>query len=339
MERLSWEQVSSYIKSFDCELISKEYKNNHSKLEIKYSCGCIGYNSYLNFKNGQRCRFHQREKASRKRRMSVDNIKKDIKNRDFIFVEIIGEHIGRETIVAYLCSLRHRTEKRYNDFANHPNCRICEMEKRRFRYAFKPIDIENIVNSMNCTLIKIEYYKNRKNSRLEIEFSCNHREHLSLANFQGRKTGLCVECEMKNRSGETAYCWKGGFTPLTICIRKNLSDWNEDCARLYNYKCIITGKPMEHVHHLQSFNLILYETMRELDFGIKKNVLDYSEKELENIINKFLEIQLHYPMGIPISAVAHHTFHKYYGRGNNTPDQFYDFQNKIKSGEILMPES
>lgn len=95
---------------------------------------------------------------------------------------------------------------------------------------------------------------------------------------------------------------------------------------------------MEHIHHLQSFNLMLKETLDVLGIDKLKNKMsDYSAEELNVFLSTFLDVQNKYPISVPISANVHHYFHKLYGRGNNTLDQFYDFLSKIKSGEIVIP--
>jgi hypothetical protein len=39
--RMSYDYISSFIKSFGCRLIGGEYKNQKSKLEIQFECGHI----------------------------------------------------------------------------------------------------------------------------------------------------------------------------------------------------------------------------------------------------------------------------------------------------------
>jgi hypothetical protein len=338
LTNLSQEIVNDFIESQHCLWISGEYENNKSYLNIQFQCGCVGGITFGNFKNGRRCRFHQREKAAISRRTTLDEIIDDVEKHGFTFLEKIENNkIGRKIRIAYECNLGHRTERDYKDFYNHPTCEICKSTSRRISLSNTEKDIISIVESKTCSLIEIIFYNNEKDSLLTIEFSCGHRERMSLTNFRGRGTGLCNDCVIETVSGKNSYLWKGGLTPLTLYIRKNISDWNEESAKFYDYTCVITGKPMDHIHHLQSFNLILRETVEELNLEIKKNVSDYSSEELETILNKFLDIQDRYPFGVPISTSAHNFFHKIYGRGYNTPEQFYEFCDRIQSGNIQLP--
>lgn len=56
MRRLSYEDVKRYIENdslSQCKLISKEYKNNRTKLEIKCKCGNKFSVAFDNFKKGK----------------------------------------------------------------------------------------------------------------------------------------------------------------------------------------------------------------------------------------------------------------------------------------------
>lgn len=57
MKRLSYEYVKEYIEIFDYKLLSKEYKNNKTELEIQCNdCGNIFHMRFNNFKDGKhRC--------------------------------------------------------------------------------------------------------------------------------------------------------------------------------------------------------------------------------------------------------------------------------------------
>lgn len=57
MKRLSYEYVKEYIENFGYKLLSKEYKNNKTELEIQCNdCGNIFHMRFNNFKDGKhRC--------------------------------------------------------------------------------------------------------------------------------------------------------------------------------------------------------------------------------------------------------------------------------------------
>lgn len=61
---------------------------------------------------------------------------------------------------------------------------------------------------------------------------------------------------------------------------------------------------------------------------------DYTEDEIEIIINKFFEIQSKYPLGVCLRKDVHKLFHDTYGYGDNTPEQFYEFLSKYNNNGI-----
>jgi len=54
-QRLTYSYVKDVITGEGYELLSKDYKNNHTKLKMKCPDGHIFYVNYNNFKNGSRC--------------------------------------------------------------------------------------------------------------------------------------------------------------------------------------------------------------------------------------------------------------------------------------------
>lgn len=334
-KKLSNLDVEDYIKTQNCEWVSGKYYNNQSKINIRFECGCVSSISFCNFKNGRRCKFHSNERAKNARKTHLNKIIEDVESHNFVFIKRVSGD-GRKSLIKYSCSEGHITERYYKDFINHPNCSVCMKIRTNLSYRNSEDKIKSVINKMGCSLIEIVFYNNMKDSLLKIEFTCFHTEEISFGNFYSRKSGLCVECEMERRKGETSYGWKGGVTPLTDYIRKNLKDWNNYCSKYYNYRCVVTNLPMDHIHHLQSFNLILSETLTELNFKSKGSVKDYSQEELSLVLEKFIEVQSRYPIGVPLISDVHNLFHKLYGRGNNTPDQFYEFIDRIESGEITI---
>jgi hypothetical protein len=83
-----------------------------------------------------------------------------------------------------------------------------------------------------------------------------------------------------------------------------------------------------------SFNLIIKEVLEELKLPIYKTMNEYSDEKLEQI--EKLTINKHYKMGYgkPMVSVLHDMFHQEYGAGDNTPEQFMEFEIRLKQGEF-----
>ena len=110
-------------------------------------------------------------------------------------------------------------------------------------------------------------------------------------------------------------------------IRHRNDEWKRLSMRNCKYKCVITGSSDFEIHHTYSFNLILKEAMSD-NRWIDKNIIDYSEDELEYILSIFYEYQFKYPLGVCISPEYHRLFHSIYGNRINTPNQWEEFLNK-----------
>lgn len=114
-------------------------------------------------------------------------------------------------------------------------------------------------------------------------------------------------------------------------IRHNNTDWKRRSMEYCNYKCILTGSSNFEIHHIYSFNLILKEAMQDNKW-IDKDIKDYDEFELKNILNIFNEYQDKYPLGICISKNIHKLFHSIYGNRCNTIEQWDEFEQNYKNG-------
>lgn len=135
------------------------------------------------------------------------------------------------------------------------------------------------------------------------------------------------------RFGELNPNYKGGISSLYQELRRNINQWKFDSMENCNYKCILTGKRFDVVHHLYSFDNIIQDTLKETGLVLYNNISDYSEKELKMLINKCLEIHYRHPLGVCLSENIHSRFHMDFGYGNNTVEQFEEFINNYYNGK------
>jgi hypothetical protein len=136
-----------------------------------------------------------------------------------------------------------------------------------------------------------------------------------------------------HRIGELNPNWRGGISNLYSHLRRNLTKWKLDSAKDCDYKCVLTGKRFDDIHHLYNFQNIIQETFLELDIEIKDNIGEYSMYEF--ITEKCLEIHYRYPFGVCLQQKVHRLFHEIYGFINNNPEQFEEFKEKYNKGEFM----
>lgn len=178
-------------------------------------------------------------------------------------------------------------------------------------------------------------------SILEIRFSNKEKEYIML-NYNnmtdkdiGEKLGRS-ETSINNyrfRNGLIKVHEKSSYNDLSEYVRRNNIDWKKASMINCGYKCVLTGKRFDAIHHLYGLNLILNETLEELNIPPRSSMDDYSKEELRLILEKFRENQLTYPLGVCLTKEIHDLFHRLYGYGNNTIEQWNEFVSDYKSGK------
>lgn len=124
------------------------------------------------------------------------------------------------------------------------------------------------------------------------------------------------------------------YKGLSDYVRSRLYIWKSQFREDNNYTCAITGKRSNIiVHHCRGFNLLLEETIEALNFSIKDNFQDYTNEELDEFVTVFMEIQNEYDACVCITEDIHKLFHKEYGYGNNTVEQWEQFVNDYRNGK------
>lgn len=107
-------------------------------------------------------------------------------------------------------------------------------------------------------------------------------------------------------------------------FRDSLNDWKDKSMENCSYRCVVTGKNFDHVHHLYSFSSICSESLESLNIDLSKPFEEY-KPDMERIVEEFKRIHDTYPLGVCVSEEVHIEFHKRYGNKNNTPEQWEEF--------------
>ena len=126
---------------------------------------------------------------------------------------------------------------------------------------------------------------------------------------------------------------ESSYNDLSEYIRRNNLDWKTQSMINCNYKCFLTGNRFDDIHHIYGLNLILNETLIELNIKIKPCIDEYAKKELRDILDLFRIKQAKYPLGVCLSKDVHMLFHNKYGYGNNNQEQWDEFVKDFKNGK------
>ena len=220
--------------------------------------------------------------------------------------------------------------KTYRDFVKHLGYKSLRM-KYTHEIAFEEFAKKGLILVTNKFI----------SCALKMEYICP--KHPNIPQFkslnslifgsEGKGTG-CYYCGIEKRIGELNTEWKGGISSLNIYLREYITIWKKDSMANCNYKCVITGKKFNAIHHLYSFNKILKETLEELDLPIHKEINDYTNNEMNLIKEIIIKKHTEYPLGICLCKEVHALYHKIYGRNDNTPEQFDEFKVRYNNGEF-----
>ena len=119
------------------------------------------------------------------------------------------------------------------------------------------------------------------------------------------------------------------FYGFQMYTHRHNEEWKLKSAKACGYKCVITGEQFDAIHHLYSRNLIIENILEEHPEYKHINFNDLPEADKTIPVECFIKEQSKYPLGVCLRDDIHILFHKKYGYGNNTPEQFLEFVKEI----------
>lgn len=122
------------------------------------------------------------------------------------------------------------------------------------------------------------------------------------------------------------------YKTISKYLRANNSKWKNESMKSCEFKCVLTGSKDFQIHHTYSVSNILREMERNYDISFKEKFDDYTDNELKNILEIFLEVQNKYPLGECVRCDLHTLFHSLYGQYNNTTEQWMQFKKDFNNG-------
>lgn len=129
----------------------------------------------------------------------------------------------------------------------------------------------------------------------------------------------------------------GGISEITTHFRncKVVQDWKNRAREEANYRCDITNKQGQlPIHHLYGFNLIIRDAHIINNIEVKKTVGEYSQEQLLKLTEYVEKWHEDTSNAVVLSEDIHILFHKEYGKGENTPQQYEEFKQRYLNGEF-----
>lgn len=116
------------------------------------------------------------------------------------------------------------------------------------------------------------------------------------------------------------------YKNLKQYARIKLIPWKNKVMRENDFTCQITGQRGDVViHHIRGFNLLFNEAIAITEIPNSDDMSTYTQEDLDDFINVILYLQEYYGAYICISNKLHIAFHKQFGYGNNTEEQWNEF--------------
>jgi hypothetical protein len=180
-EKLTFEFVNEYFKQNDCQLLSTEYLNSHSKLRYICKCGNKSSIRFFDFKNGNRC-----IKCSGSEKHTFEYVNEYFKNNN---CELLSkEYLTAHAKLDYICKCGNKSSMAFSNFKNGHRCMKCSgSEKFTFEY------VSDYFKKNNCELLSKEYLN--AHAKLDYICKCGNKSSICFKNFkQGQR---CMKCRYK----------------------------------------------------------------------------------------------------------------------------------------------
>lgn len=130
--KFTFEYVYNYIRSKNCNLVSKDYINTKENLDIEFECGHVSKISFECFKRGQRCKCESIKKRQVSTAIKTEkNILKVLEDNNFKFIKLNSERFNWDADIVFECEFGHLNIKNVREFMRRKNCTECTKTKQK----------------------------------------------------------------------------------------------------------------------------------------------------------------------------------------------------------------
>ena len=316
----------------DIEVLSTEYENSKEPLLVRCKCGRTYWRTFNKLRSGfitcKKCRY---DGLSELYRTPFDKVLQTLQDNECDYIS--GEYINGSSKLVVKCSCGNIFERSYAKIISGQN-KCLECSKQKIIEAKTKYTAEEAYDLFNQHgFVCIGPYKN---AYTKVECICRncHRCDLILSEILMKPYGKgCKQCSLDSAKSNNSTLYKGGTSKISYGIRQSLYKWRDHIRELYNDTCPITGKQSDDcvVHHLISLDTIYKKVLKEMgiitDIKMSESVNSFPDYTIYDQLKQNI-VLLHNTeniKGILIAKEIHIEFHKKYGRGNNTPEQFDEF--------------
>jgi uncharacterized protein with PIN domain len=181
-KRLTYTEVKGYVEKFGYKLLSKEYKNNHTKLKLQCDNYHIYEGSFNNFQKGARC-----PDCFGNKKLTYQEIKTYVESIDG-YKLLSNTYKNNQTKLKIQCNNGHLYNVDWAHFQSGQRCPEC------LKHQFN--DVKKYIESFDYKLLSNIYI----NSKIKLKVQCD-KGHIYKVTFNNFKRGRrCPKCDIINRS-------------------------------------------------------------------------------------------------------------------------------------------
>lgn len=150
----SYEYVKQHIESKNITLISKEYSNNYTNLDLECNkCNRIWSATFANISRERGC-----PTCAGRERLTYKYVRDKI---EMAGMELISkEYINAKTPLKIKCVCGNTTEKTFDCFVSSPLCRECGNKKASRARAYTIDEVREEISNKNGKLLSLDYKNN-----------------------------------------------------------------------------------------------------------------------------------------------------------------------------------
>jgi len=189
--KLNIEEVRKYIAEEGFTLLSKEYKNALTKLDIRCPNDHVFPMKWNDFKTGARCKY-----CSGKAKYTLKDVKKIVESRGYTLLD--SNYKNAHSYLNMLCPEGHTCRIRFYAFNNRGDgCGTCGTIKRATSNRYVYSEVKSLIELTGYTLVSDKY--TGASDKLHIRCDKGHLFPMTLKSFnQGQRCSVC-----RNSKGET----------------------------------------------------------------------------------------------------------------------------------------
>lgn len=281
----NYKDVKIFFEQSGCVLLSETYEGCFNKLEYVAQCGHKNVISFAKFKrgSGRVCR-----RCSKAVKYEYEDVFEFFLREGCCLLDT--EYINCKQPLRFIAQCGHESSITLDAFLNSATSRNCK-DCQKITH-FNITKIKELFQKYNCEVLDLEYISKRKINYIA---SCGHEHKILLSKFLNGQGVVCPKCAIPR--GENHFAYNFLLSDEERIKNRDFTEyfhWRKMVFERDEYRCI-------HCFDDKGGNLVAHHL---------------------NSYNAFPEQRLLIENGVTLCESCHGKFHRQYGFGNNTKEQF-----------------